>query len=74
MITLRKLSGYLLVSIVFLLMAVAILGIWDIIDYEYIVRKTITSLFVVFIASAIILFVFTVIIRDKKDNIQHPEN
>lgn len=65
---LRKISGYLLVTIVFILTTFAILGIWGIIDFEHIIRKAITSLFIVFIAAAIILFIFTVIIREKKDS------
>lgn len=62
----RKISGYLLVAIVFLLTALAILGIWEVIDFEHVVRKSILSLFVIFVAAVVILFVLTVIVKDNK--------
>ncbi|HXK80795.1 MAG TPA: hypothetical protein PLO05_01395 [Bacteroidales bacterium] len=62
----RKISGYLLVGIVFLLTALAILGIWEVIDFEHVVRKSIMSLFVIFVAAVVILFILTVIIKDNK--------
>ena len=62
----RKISGYLLVAIVFLLTALASLGIWEVIDFEHVVRKSILSLFVIFVAAVVILFVLTVIVKDNK--------
>jgi hypothetical protein len=44
---------------------IALLGIWDIISLEEIVRKMFLSLMVVFAASAVILFIFSVLIKDS---------
>jgi sensor domain CHASE-containing protein len=47
---------------------VSLLGIWDIISLEDVMRKIFTSLFVVFVASVIVLFIFSVLIRDSESN------
>jgi hypothetical protein len=44
---------------------IAILGIWDVIDLQNIMMNTIFSLIVIFAASAIILFIYTVFMKDQ---------
>ena len=44
---------------------IALLGIWEIIELEEIIRKMFLSLMVIFAASAVILFIFSVMIRDS---------
>ena len=44
---------------------VALLGIWDIISLQDIIKKMFVSLMVVFAAAAVILFIFSVLIRDE---------
>ena len=46
----------------------AILGIWDIIDLQNVMMNTIFSLIVIFAASAVILFIYTVFMRDSDQN------
>jgi len=62
----KKVAAYFLVGIILFLTVIALLSIWDIIDFENVMRKILSSLFVVFVASVIILFIFAVVIRDDK--------
>jgi hypothetical protein len=43
---------------------IAVLAIWDVISLEYVFRKIITSLLVIFAASVVTLFIFNVVIKD----------
>jgi len=45
----------------------AILGIWEIIDVKNIAWKSLYSIFVIFISSAIVLFIFSVIYKGGDD-------
>ena len=63
--TVKKVISYFLISLVLLFTAVALLGIWDIISLEDIIKKMFVSLMVVFAAAAVILFIFSVLIRDE---------
>ena len=60
----KRFTSYLLVGIVMIITFVALLGIWDLIDLEDVLRKIITSLFVIFVASVVVLFIFSVLIKD----------
>lgn len=62
--SLKRFSSYLLIGIIMIITFVALLGIWDIIDLEDVLRKIITSLFVIFVASVVVLFIFSVLIKD----------
>ena len=68
----RRVISYLLIGLVVIFTVLALLGIWDIISLEEIVRKMFLSLMIVFAASAVILFIFSVLIKDsdvpKRDN------
>lgn len=60
----KKGASYILVGIVLVLTVLALLGIWDIISFEDIIKKILLSLFVVFVASVVILFIFAVVVRE----------
>jgi len=64
--TVKKVISYFLIALVLLFTAVALLGIWDIISLEDIIRKMFVSLMVVFAAAAVILFIFSVLIKDDE--------
>ena len=66
--SLKKITSYILITFVLLITIVSLLGIWDIISLEDFMRKIFTSLFVVFVASVIVLFIFSVLIRDSGEN------
>jgi dolichyl-phosphate-mannose--protein O-mannosyl transferase len=61
----KRIISYLLIGLVVVFTILALLGIWDIISLEEIVRKMFLSLMVVFAASAVILFIFSVLIKDS---------
>lgn len=60
----KKLVGYLLVIIILIFTVIGILGVWEIIDLRNIGQKVISSLLIVFAASAVLLFIFSVVLRD----------
>jgi hypothetical protein len=62
---LKKSVAYILIGLVLVFTVLSILGIWEVISLDYILRKIVLSLLVVFAASAVILFIFTILIRDN---------
>jgi heme A synthase len=63
--TMKKVVSYILIALVLVFTVIAILGIWDIIDLKNIMMNTIFSLIVIFAASAVILFIYTVFMKDS---------
>lgn len=63
---LKKTVAYILIGLVLTFTVLAILGIWEVINLDYILKKIVLSLLVVFAASAVILFVFSILIRDNE--------
>lgn len=61
----RKITGYVLVGLILVFTLVALLGIWEIIDLREVMTKVWSSLLVVFVASAVVLFVTTVLLKDE---------
>ncbi|MFH2142007.1 MAG: hypothetical protein ABIJ97_06270 [Bacteroidota bacterium] len=66
--TVKIIASYVLIAIVLALTVISLLAIWEIIEAEDILRKILFSLFVVFVASVVVLFIFAVIIRDGNVN------
>ena len=64
--TVKKVISYFLIVLVLLFTAVALLGIWEIISLEDIIKKMFVSLMVVFAAAAVILFIFSVLIKEDE--------
>ncbi len=62
----KKIVAYMLISIVMVLALLAILGIWGIIDLKNIMMNTIFSFIVIFAASAVILFIHTVFMKEDQ--------
>ena len=63
--TMKKIVSYILITCVLLFTVIAILGIWDIIDLQNIMMNSIFSLIVIFAAAAVILFIYTVFMKDQ---------
>ena len=61
----KKIISYFMIILVLIFTIIALLGIWDIISLDEIIRKMFVSLMVVFAAAAVILFIFSVLIRDE---------
>lgn len=53
-----------MIALVMVFTIIALLGIWEVISLEDIIKKMFVSLMVVFAAAAVILFIFSVLIRD----------
>ena len=68
MSNIKKVVSYILIGLVLIFTVIAILGIWGIIDLEQVMIKVLYSLLVVFAASAVILFIFSVLIKDDPPN------
>jgi hypothetical protein len=62
----RKVVAYILSILVLLFSVVAVLAIWDLIDYEYLIRRMFQSLMVVLAASAVIVLIFAILARPEK--------
>jgi uncharacterized membrane protein YccC len=60
-----------LVSLILVFTLVSILGIWGVIDLEDIMTKVLSSLLVVFVASAVVLFITTVLIKEDQSKNQN---
>ena len=61
----KKIISYFMIILVLIFTIIALLGIWEIISLDDIIRKMFVSLMVVFAAAAVILFIFSVLIRDE---------
>ena len=61
----KKISSYVLIGIVVAVTIVSILSIWDVIALERVFWKASQSLFVVFIAAVVILFISSVVMNNS---------
>jgi len=60
----KKIVSYILIGLVLFFTVVAILGVWGFIEFEDVIRKIMSSLLIIFAASAVVLFIFTVLVKD----------
>jgi hypothetical protein len=60
----KKLIGYFLVALILIFTILTILGIWGVVDMTHALWKLFLSLIAIFVASAVALFIFTVIIKE----------
>ena len=65
MSNIKKAVSYVLIGLVLVFTIIALLGIWGIIDLEQVMVKVLYSLLIIFAASAVILFIFSVLIKDE---------
>ncbi len=71
--SIKKIISYFMIILVLIFTIIALLGIWDIISLDDIIKKMFVSLMVVFAAAAVILFIFSVLIRDEgPDKLESP--
>lgn len=63
----KKIASWILVGLVLLFTVLALLAIWDVIDFEHVMRKLLSSIFVIFISSVVVLFIFSVVLNDKNN-------
>ncbi len=65
MTAVKKVTSYILIGIVIVFTFIAILGIWEVIEIRDVLFKSLKSLFVVFIAAVVILFIVAVVMKDS---------
>lgn len=64
----KKVIAYILSGLVLLFCILAILGIWEIIDWENLLVKLFKSLMVILAAAAVIVFIFALLMKENRDN------
>jgi len=62
----KKITGFVLIGLILVTTLVAILAIWEVIDYKKVLEKLLGSLLVIFISSAVVLFITTVLIKEDQ--------
>lgn len=62
--TVKKAASYILIVVVLISTFIAILSVWGLIDLEDVIWKIMQTLFVVFIAALLVLFIYNVLIRE----------
>jgi ABC-type uncharacterized transport system permease subunit len=65
--SIKKTIAYCFAGLVLIFAIIAILGIRDIIEVDNLLRKMFGSVLVIMAASAVIVFLFGVLIRDSQD-------
>lgn len=70
--SIKKVTASVLILAVLFFSTLAILSIWDIIQVERILRKSIMTMVVIFSASVVILFVFSNFLKGEDPNNQPP--
>jgi hypothetical protein len=64
----KKIVSFILIGLVLFFTLLALLGIWDIINLEQVMSKLLYSLLTLFASSAVILFIFSVLIKDDNNS------
>lgn len=59
----RKGASIILIVLVLFFTILSILAIWDLIEIENVLRKSLSTLLVIFIASAVVLFIMAILYK-----------
>jgi hypothetical protein len=62
----KKIIAYTLSVLVLLFSLVAILGIWDVIDIEFLISRMFKSLMVILAAAAVVVLIFSILDRPER--------
>lgn len=62
----KRIIAYTLSALVLLFSLVAILGIWEVIDIEYLIARMFKSLMVVLAAAAVVVLIFSILDRPER--------
>ena len=69
----KRIIAYTLSALVLLFSLVAILGIWDVIDIEYLIARMFKSLMVVLAAAAVVVLIFSILDRPERPDRRETE-
>lgn len=64
----RKLIAFILSGLILLFSVISILAIWDIIDYDDLVKRMFQSLMVILATSAVIVLIFAILDRPERED------
>ena len=64
----RKSIAFILSGLILLFSVISILAIWDIIDYDDLVKRMFQSLMVILATSAVIVLIFAILDRPERDD------
>jgi hypothetical protein len=64
----KKIFAYSLSTLVLLFSVVAILGIWDLVDIEFLIARMFKSLMVILAAAAVVVLIFSILDRPDRGN------
>jgi glucan phosphoethanolaminetransferase (alkaline phosphatase superfamily) len=64
----KTITAYILIALVLVFTLISLLGVWDIISMDDIVKKIISSLLIIFVASAVALFIFSMFLKNQEQN------
>jgi predicted RND superfamily exporter protein len=70
----RKGISILLALLALFFTVISILAVWDIINIEHIISKTLTTLLIIFISAAVMLFIFSVLYKGGDETPPRPLN
>ena len=62
----KRIIAYTLSILVLLFSLVAILGIWDVIDIEFLIARMFKSLMVILAAAAVVVLIFSILDRPER--------
>jgi predicted acyltransferase len=65
MAPIKKTIAYFLSALVLIFAVIAILGIWEIIDMEYLLSKMFKTMMVILVTAAIVVFIFSILIKEN---------
>lgn len=68
----KRIIAYTLSVLVLLFSIVAILGIWDVIDIEYLISRMFKSLMVILAAAAVVVLIFSILDRPERPERREP--
>ena len=63
----KKIFAYSLSTLVLLFSIIAILGIWDLVDIEFLMARMFKSLMVILAAAAVVVLIFSILDRPERD-------
>ncbi|MFT5336300.1 MAG: putative RND superfamily exporter protein [Luteibaculaceae bacterium] len=63
----RKTIASILSVLVLVFTVIAVLAVWDVIEIEHLFKKSIATIFVLFIGAAIVLFIYSMVYKGSED-------
>ncbi len=61
----KKIASYVLIFVVLISTLIGIFSVWDLINLEDVMWKIMQTLFIVFISALVVLFIYSVLLRDS---------